>query len=182
VTGAGSPALEYSRRLYDSLLSWYEAAERKAQVILTIDGLVLSVISASLALTGDVERALGDVGALTWAFVALMFVSFLASLYCVVFCLVSRRAPKPAGAGADFTTMWFFETVARWDPERFREEVQASATDDAFETNALLTQATILSRNVARKHAWVNRAFVATGLAFAFAALAIATRVVELAA
>jgi hypothetical protein len=183
VSAAGGPALEYSRRLYDSVVSWYDAAERKAQVILTIDGLVLSVVTASLALTGDAESALGDVGALAWILAGLMFVSFLASLYCVVLCLVSRLAlGRAAGSEGEVGTMWFFGMVERWDPARFREAVRERAVDDGFETDELLSQAVVLSRNVARKHAWVNRAFVFTALAFAFAAMAIATHVVELAA
>jgi hypothetical protein len=182
VTGRSTAALEYSRRLYDNVLGWYESAERKAQLILSIDGLVLSVITASLALTGDAGRAFDDVGALPWTFVALMFASFLGSLCCVVLCLVSRPAATAGGRDAEGPgTMWFFGLVERWDPERFRAAVRERAVDGGFETDELLAQVAALSRNVSRKHAWVNRAFVATALAFAFAALAIASRVVELA-
>jgi Family of unknown function (DUF5706) len=178
VTDAGTAALEYSRRLYANVLGWYESAERKAQLILTIDGLVLSVVTASLALTGDADRSFDDVGPVTWVLLALMFASFLGSLYSVVLCLVSRTA---AGEREEAGAMWFFGMVARWEPERFRAAVRERAADDGFETDELLGQVAVLSRNVSRKHAWVNRAFVATALAFAFGALAIAARVVELA-
>ncbi len=30
--------LEYTRRLYDNVLSWYKSADSKAQVIIAIDG------------------------------------------------------------------------------------------------------------------------------------------------
>jgi len=132
-------------------------------------------------------------------------VSLLASLFSVVRCLVSRRAPGPEAADEasglkrvanvlpsslkaktvpigppEPANMWFFEMVGQRDDRPFREAVKTMAVDDTFETDALLSQVSILARNVTEKHRWVNKGFVFTGTAFFFFATAIATHVVQL--
>jgi Family of unknown function (DUF5706) len=157
------------------VLHWYESAEKKARILLTIDGAFLSFLSASLA-SGDLDTALEDVTPVTWALVGLTFLSLVGSLFSVVLCLVSRRAPSPADEGPPAAAnMRFFEMVGRQGAGKFRETVKRDALDGAFETDALLSQISILSRNVTLKHAWVNFGFVFTGAAFLFLAGAIAT-------
>ena len=48
--GTPSHALEYTRRLYEEVLAWYNVAETKAQVILALDGILLGTF-AGLTLT-----------------------------------------------------------------------------------------------------------------------------------
>ena len=177
-----SAALDYSRRLYQNVLDWYASAERKAQVLLTINGVFLSFISASLA-SGDLDGALEDITTATWVLLGLTFVCLAASLFSIVRCLVSRRAPAPVREGSPGpANMWFFELVGKQEAGRFRETVKREAVDARFETDALLSQISILSRNVTLKHIWVNRGFVFTGASFFFLACAIATHVVHIAA
>ena len=62
-------SLEYARRLYDRVLAWYESAERKAQLILTLDGLFLSFLTSSLlSKPADLRPVVERFGAETWVF------------------------------------------------------------------------------------------------------------------
>src|SRR4051812_9109866 len=90
--GAGTEAgLEYARRLYDRIIAWYESAERKAQLILTLDGVFLSFLTASvLTKPGDLHLIVDRFGAETWALFGLMCVALFLSIASAVGCLVSR--------------------------------------------------------------------------------------------
>jgi hypothetical protein len=41
-------SLNYSRRLYSNVVDWYKNAETKAQILLSLDGIFVSVLVGSL--------------------------------------------------------------------------------------------------------------------------------------
>jgi hypothetical protein len=58
--------------------------------------------------------------------------------------------------------MWFFEYIAHLPPDQFRRRLHDMSDD--LQIEALGAQISALSRNVSRKHAWVNRGFVLAGV------------------
>jgi hypothetical protein len=178
-----SPTLEYSRRLYDNVLFWNASAERKAQVILTIDAVFLSVLSASL--TSNAGQLRGTVKAftpLTWTFLALMLIFLVGSLMSVVWVMHSIPKTPPLPEGYVPERMWFFKLIATLpDRDRFRAEIHRQAGDESFEIDALLSQVHIISELVSRRHRWVNYAFASTATALLMFAAATASYLVALA-
>src|SRR4029434_1242240 len=66
-------AVEYLRKLEDSLRSWYQAADTKAQVALTLNGVFLGFVAGSILTNrGDVARTVTDFGPETWGLLAAM--------------------------------------------------------------------------------------------------------------
>src|SRR5262245_8268187 len=80
------PALKYARLLNANVLEWYKAAEIKAQVILTLNGLFLGITTGALFAKrsdlSDVIRAFPQPG---WTL-------FLAMCACIAASLVSAVA------------------------------------------------------------------------------------------
>ena len=166
-TPSPRPALEYARRLYANILAWYESAERKAQIVLTVDGVFLGLLTASF--TSGVTELRGVVdafGPLTWLALSVALVMLLASLLSAVWCLRSRQVYGPA-SDSPAETMWFYRMIAAKQQAEFM--AQARAIDEATEVDALTSQVWRLSHIVATKHTWANVAFASTGLSlFAF--------------
>ena len=167
------PPLEYARRLYENVLRWYETAERKAQVVLTVDGVFLGLLTASFTSNvADLRGVVTAFSAATWVFLTIALVLLLTSLLSAVRCLWSRhiygpgqrraaRSARPVPSDAE--RMWFFEMIAEKEYAEFVSE--ARGMDALQEIDALTGQVWRLSNIVSDKHAWANRAFAATGLA-----------------
>jgi hypothetical protein len=162
------PALEYARRLYENVLQWYESAERKAQIVLTVDGVFLGLLTASFTSNVNDQRGVVDAfGALTWIALSIALTMLLLSLLSAVWCLRSRHVYAP-GSESPAETMWFFEMIAAKQQAEFM--TQARAVDALMETDALSSQIWRLSNIVGAKHRWANVAFASTALSlFAFA-------------
>src|SRR5215216_4745342 len=162
------PALEYARRLYANVLAWYESAERKAQIVLTVDGVFLGLLTASFTSNVSDLRGIVDAfGPLTWIALSVALAMLLASLLSAVWCLRSRAVVGP-GSDNPAETMWFFQMIAAKQQAEFM--TQARGSDDMTETDALASQIWRLSHIVAAKHKWANVAFASTALSlFAFA-------------
>jgi hypothetical protein len=170
------PALEYARRLSGSLTAWYDSADKKAQVILTIDGAFLAFLTGSIfEAPGDLRPMIAEFSTATWILLLLMSACLVGSIFSALSCLWSRlysRARVQAlfeqrGIAVDEVAtytpevMWFFQFVRYLDVDHFRAAIQRM--DPASEVEALAFQIHALSANVARKHAWVNSGFVLTG-------------------
>ncbi|MET9081889.1 hypothetical protein ABZX77_08285 [Streptomyces sp. NPDC004237] len=67
----GSIDREYVRRVYDRAIDWYKVAESKAQIILTVNGVLVTIFFGITAQTLSTGRILAKVsGAETWFFLA----------------------------------------------------------------------------------------------------------------
>jgi len=91
-TPAPDEALEYSRRLYGNVLDWYESADRKAQLVLTLDGVFVTFASTSLASkASELSRTVSTFGPETWVLLGAALVSLVLSLLSCLLCLMSRH-------------------------------------------------------------------------------------------
>jgi hypothetical protein len=168
---------EFARRLYDRVAAWYESAERKAQLILTLTGLFISFLTASvLRKPADLRATTERFGPETWALFALMSISLLSAVLCAVLCLRSRvykdaelrselarggvRPEDPSTIGPEF--VWFFQHIAGLAPAALGRRLQG--VDLLGEANILAVNVVPLARNVVAKHRWVNRGFALVGL------------------
>jgi hypothetical protein len=172
-----SPALEYSRRVFDGVLDWYKNADSKAQVILTIDGAFLAFLTSSIFMEqNNLSKILCRFGLETWLLLALMCATLAGSILSAIFCLWSRvygrdtlddilsrgglEVNKPETYKPQF--MFFFQFLSRLQPEQMAEKLYA--VNEKYEIEALAYQTKNLSENVMNKHHWVNRGFVLAAL------------------
>jgi hypothetical protein len=169
---APDSALDFIRGVHADALEWYKLAETKAQVILAIDTIFVSLLfGVVVSERVDLRTTVSRFGLETWGFLALTVCSLMLSIICVIACLVSRFSPREQRrtfrhfkVQADKLetygpeVMWFFGLIAALDKELFAARVQT--IDTSFQVRALTQQAHLLSRNVARKHRWVNRGFL----------------------
>jgi hypothetical protein len=168
--------VEYSRRLYEDVLSWYRNADSKAQIILTLDGVLLGFLTSTiLANPGRVKEVILVFGTETWVLILLMSVTLVGSVISAEECLRSRtyrtrQLRKEFGKlGVDpakqetyrAEVIWFFQMVAGLDKASFQSFVRNSNAN--LEVDVLTGQAFELSKRVSEKHRWVNRAFLFTG-------------------
>jgi hypothetical protein len=166
------PALEYARRLYANVLDWYKLADTKAQLLLTIDGAFITIIAG--AVFGNPEELSDRVrrfGPETWVLLAVSALALLLSVGCAALCLWSRtglgersiRRLMRRELGVDperrssYTprVAWWFGMIAMLEPRHIAETIKGA--DAQFERDALVSQIVVLSRNVLKKHLWVNR-------------------------
>lgn len=82
---------EYLRYLYEDVLGWYKIADSKNQVLLTIDGVILSILTGTLlSKRSDLAPILQALGPETWALLLISCGSLLISVASAALCLVSR--------------------------------------------------------------------------------------------
>jgi hypothetical protein len=168
-----SESVEYTRRLYDDVRTWYSNADTKAQVVLAIDGGFLAFLTnAIFAKPEDLKAIVALFSSVTWMLLILTTLSLVLSIISAIVCLWSRvYSPRQLRALVEATSrgepatihyvpqlMWFFQIVGCLDQARFRrtlEEFDASA-----EIKAMASQIHILGNNVRAKHRAVNAGFL----------------------
>jgi hypothetical protein len=192
-SNSGAAGLDYARNLFGSVSGWYENADKKAQVLLGIDGAFLAFLSGStFAKSDELARMIKIFGAETWILLALMCLALTASIISAIFCLWSRIyshaqidafwrtfGVKPSDKNTYAPeVMWFFQFVVRLDKALFAEKMFDA--DRRFETRALAAQVYELSRNVLRKHQWLNWGFAFAGASLILFMAALASYLMHL--
>jgi Family of unknown function (DUF5706) len=168
--------VEYARLVYENTLDWYKTADMKAQLLLTVNGVFVTIVSGSLLRDVADVRALGDeFGVETWVFFLLAVVGLAGAITCAARCLWSRlgktakghvvqlgvRRDDPASYRPE--VLWFFGHLAQLKTEPAAERLRQA--DRGFEIEALTYNVMLLSQNVLRKHQWVNAGWAFTALA-----------------
>jgi hypothetical protein len=106
-----SQNLEYLRRVFDNVLAWYGVADSKAQLILTLDGIIITLSSSGLLVSPLHKEARADPWLLLAAAVLLAM-----SIYFAVDAMHSNlseanlRAMGSTGLAPEH--MWWFGTIA----------------------------------------------------------------------
>jgi Family of unknown function (DUF5706) len=181
------------RALDERVIGWYRDAERKAQLILTLDGVFLSFLSASaFQASADLRATTARFGPETWVLLGLMAACLTLSIGSAVIALRSRMAPQSklqreleqrrptphddATYGPAVT--WYFQHLARLDPDALAGTL--TRADASFAIQSLAHNLVPLAENVVRKHRWVNRGFFFAGAVLVFflaAAVSYVTRI-----
>jgi hypothetical protein len=166
--------LKYINAVYTHVEHWYENADRKAQIVLVLDGAFLSFItSQAFTKAVDLQEITVCFGTETTLLLTLMALSLAASILSAIICLhprlhaerdktesmlkdeIGKRDPaEPIPARLS----WFFGYLAQFDQERVARQLQN--VDDSFAAEALAHEAAKFSRNVLQKHSWADRAFL----------------------
>jgi hypothetical protein len=176
--------VEYVRRLYADVLEWYKNADSKAQVVLTLDGLFLAFIAATLFEHADVVNGLRWHTAL---FLSLMVVSLATSVGYAVACIWSRiyshkeleeflcKEKVDISNHQTYTpaVSWFFQIIGALDEGEFKKRM--GAVNPVFEVESLSSQIIKLSRNVRTKHRYVNYGFIFAGITLTLFAMSAAS-------
>ena len=168
-----SNKLEYSQRLYESILDWYKSADSKAQVVLAIDAGFLAFLTSTVFSEPDNLRAiLAEFNWLTWLTLFLMLLSLMISIGSSIVCIWSRiyspdevkRIIKKAELQYQDLNiyppgkiMWFFQFIEGLNQQKFQSTLES--VEEAFELKVLAEEIYILSKNVREKHFAVNIGF-----------------------
>jgi hypothetical protein len=167
--------LEYLRLMYASTRDWYTAAETKAQLLLAVNGVFVTLLFGFLFGNADgVHAGSRAFGLDTWIFAGFSVLALLAAVSCAVLSLWSlhgraqrdfaRLRVEPAAPDSYRPeALWYFGYLARLPPDAAEAKLRESNHQD--ETEALIYHVIDLSRKVLRKHKWVNAGWAFTALA-----------------
>ena len=162
------------RNLHATILRWYDSADFKAKVLLTLDGALVGFVSSSVfAKAGEIVSEVRS--PFVWLALGAMALLMSASIVAGLTCLWSRIRTPPEvedsirestsnGTGIYAANLiLYFGFIRRLDPKRYCRTITSLSPEREIE--ALSSQCTALSRNVFRKHVAVNVGFVCFGLA-----------------
>jgi hypothetical protein len=178
-------ALDYARALHEATLDSNKELYTRAQIVLTLDGVVVGASVAALASKRhDLEDTVAIFGPETWGLLAVAALAFALSVTFSALALYSRHNEGARRVTADnrFTParMWFYAHIAQLEAEAFVQHAIERADAD-FETRSRLTQVTNMAPIMVRRATFLNRAFASTAVALVFFILAAADYLVRLA-
>jgi len=169
-------ALTYSRTVYSSLMDWYRVADAKGQLLLTLNGIYITVLSSIVIVSPrNLVSHKANIAPASWLFLAGAVVATAISILSAIRCLQSRLSNAKLDKDRDFfaepnsmkldryrpaVTFWF-GTIARMDQGVGLWMLRSA--DEAFELAALTEEIFLLAPNVLAKHRWVNKGWVAAG-------------------
>jgi hypothetical protein len=186
--------LEYARRLYLNILDWYKIADSKGQLLLTLDGAFVTIMTGFvLGKPAEVHDKVQQFNPETWFLLIVAALAIALSIACAAACLWSRSG---LGNGMIYriinqlgvdpkrretytaSVAWWFGMIALLDRRYISETIKRA--DQEFERDALVSQIIALSINVLRKHRWVNRGWVLTAISLGALVLMSATYILRL--
>jgi hypothetical protein len=172
-------SVEYIRRVFEHNLFWYKNADAKAEIILTLDGVFVGFVTSLIFVKQiDLIGILRHFTSFSWLLLELMVVCLTGSIVSSIFCLWSRipifsgRAQRNYFAEKKIDakniktylpeTTFFFQKISWLEPTVYQKYMLS--TDKKFEISALALDVHVLSKNVLKKHRWVDIGFFLTGL------------------
>jgi hypothetical protein len=171
--------LTYTKDLYANVIEWYKDVHARAQLILTLDGAFVTLLSGAVVTKRvDLEAAAEAFGPETWIFLALMAVAFAASGACVILALMPRglrwtnirnkyrdfmQEDQEAGRKPPTSVMWWHQFIKEMGRIDFMRN--AAKVGDQEERNALASQIVALSERLRWKYRLVYAGFIATAVA-----------------
>ncbi|MEV0258304.1 hypothetical protein AB0H82_29080 [Streptomyces sp. NPDC050732] len=157
-------------------MDWYKVSESKAQLILTLNGLLVTLLLGAVAGNAAKEREFAKIsGVETWVFFLASAGALAGAVACAAACLWSLHVRNTRGTFALLgvnpedvdsyrpEALWYFGDLAHLQMEPAASLI--SRADRAFETQALSYNLLHLSRVVLRKHRFVNAGWTLTALA-----------------
>jgi hypothetical protein len=171
-----TPALEYARKLYENHLKWYADAETRAQAALTLDGVLLAVLTGVLiAKSEDVSKVISVFEWHTWLALIVTAVGLLVSIGAAVLTLQARPLTKAkvtqrmAGVDKDepdtYNTkvMWYFQLISELKENHF--VTKSASVGEPFEQEALARQVFVLAGRLTKKFRRLFWSFTGTAVA-----------------
>ncbi len=186
-----SRALAYSREVYTLTMDWYRVADSKGQLLLTLNGVYITVLSSiAIASSQDLLKRGDSLPLVTWLLLAGTAVATAVSVLSAIACLHSRLSNARLDSLRDsFTEVnaqgsvhyrpaatYWFGTIARLD--RSVGLAMLRQVDEAFELSALTEEVFLLAPNVLVKHRWANRGWASAGASLLFLLAAAVSAVV----
>ncbi|MCY4725960.1 hypothetical protein NYO98_06695 [Nocardioides sp. STR2] len=178
---ADDPALSFALIVRADLSNWYQSAEAKAQLILTVNGIFVAFLS-SLVLRGvnTLYDSLSEFAFETWLLLGAMAACLASSIICAVLALANRglRADRLAG-------LYRMHAVDPDIPETVRPEVvmhfypisglsnrafvdRMVSVDTPFATRAIVNDSHVFACFIRAKYRWINRGYILMGATFVF--------------
>ena len=167
--------LDYARNAYDLALNWFRIAETKAQLILTADGLFLSLLfGVALGKSSDLPSLTNQFGPETWVLLLVAAGALCGSICCAATSLWSMHSRRITN---DFRRLnldpakpetyrpeglWYFAELAQLPIEDATRALSRYGSE--AEATALRYNTVMLSRNVLRKHNLLNAGRAASAL------------------
>lgn len=165
----------FVKDLNEQVHDWYHTAERKAALLLTLDGAFITALTAVLlAKPDDMLKILSSANYMFWLSMLVLIFSILFSVYNAIDCVRSRldseRQLKYMVAQGELVigqprSLWYFQYLSLYDSDQL--QVTLANARSEFLNGARVADLPALSRNVAAKHRAVNRGFIAAGVALA---------------
>mgnify|MGYP001053772750 CR=1 FL=1 len=166
-------SLEYSRFLYDDVKDWYKNADTKAQILLTLMGVFVTFLTSSIFVKADdLSKITRCMTPIIWIVlvtmvgtVTLAVISGLACLWSLI--PLHRYAWKEPeyveldnGEQSSISgrQVGFFATLITLNKKRFQSHLQQIKPEDEVEIR--LVQTYYFSRNVYKKHFFLDIGFV----------------------
>lgn len=174
-------ALDYCLYVYESTIGWYKVADAKGQLLLTLNGVLITVLTGAVLIDPDgLAELKQDIQFVTWLLLLAAAVAIATSIVCAIGCLHSRLSDAHLDKIRDqfafidshgrqtyrpAATFWF-GTIARLPADDASRMV--SGASKRFALAALSDEIPDLAHNVLRKHQWVNAGWTACGVALMF--------------
>lgn len=175
-------ALEFARNVHDDMILSNRDLYTRAQWILTVDGVSISLIAGRmLASPKDLRPVTAEFTLVTWVLLSSAGLFLLWSVLSAVLAIRSayRTGPQHAVGAKNLRPeqMWFFRHVAQIPREDFvREGARATRS---WEITARLAQAAAMAPNMVKRARWLNRSILGAGLGYALFGCALADYVVS---
>jgi hypothetical protein len=168
--------VDYVRRVYERAIYWYKVAEAKAQLLLTVSGLLITLIfgmiSGNLAEVSEFSKV---AGVETWALLFIATSAILGAVICAAASLWSKHGttvkvtfPALGVDPGDPKTykpevLWYFGHLALLEPKTAASMI--SHADRSFEIKALSYNVVHLAGVVLYKHRLINAGWAMGALA-----------------
>jgi hypothetical protein len=172
-------SLEFARRLYESITSWYKETHGRAQIVLTVDGAFVTLLAGTIVgKPADMGATTSVFGPETWGALLLMALAFAVSGGCAIWALIPLRlsskkieddfralleTDRAKQRDPPSSVMWYSQFIVRVRSEDFIDWVSRIDLED--ERNALAQEIHILSHRLTHKYQGVFAAYAATGVA-----------------
>lgn len=184
-------AVEYARGVHRENLDFNRDLYTRAQIVLTLDGVVLAAVAAGVARDpADVAAIVRRFSSLTWVLLALATAALIVSVLSAAQALYSRHRRRerwrPQLLPARWIRhqsqsapgpwhMWYFGGIAEMPAEEFVDQALLELKNNPdYEAHVRLAHVWVMSATMVRRADQLNRAFVCTALALVFFALAVA--------
>ncbi|HEX3960041.1 MAG TPA: Pycsar system effector family protein [Trebonia sp.] len=173
---AAEANVEYLRHMYGSTRAWYTASETKAQLLLAVNGVFVTVLfgllfGRSIGTRSEVSQFKAD----TWVLIGVTAMCLVGAVSCATLSLWSLHGRAEAefaelevepGIPSSYRpeVLWYFGHIAHLQPDIVKDKLRT--VDRQFEIDTLSYHVVDLAIKVFRKHRWVNAgwAFTALGL------------------